>query len=84
MQITKPTGKRAKPKSYTPQERHEKRARQAARAPQTPANVYRQRPYVATEPTVEGVIESSDAADAILTAEILTSPEPTPEPELAS
>lgn len=76
MQTTKPTGKRAKPKAYTPQERHEKRARQAARAPQTPANVYRQRPYVAPEPTVEDVIESSDAADTTLTAEILASPEP--------
>lgn len=47
---TKKTGKRAAPKTYTPQERHEKRARQAARAPQTPANVYRQRPYGAPEP----------------------------------
>jgi len=48
---TKPTGTRQKPKTYTPQERHEKRARQAARAPQTAANVYRQRPYVAPEAT---------------------------------
>jgi len=81
---TKPTGTRPKPKTYTPQERHEKRARQAARAPQTPANVYRQRPYVAPEPVAEDVLESSDAADTILAAEILASPELTRESEPAS